>query len=526
MSIQLYSTKVHSMKEPLKITSTLLPDSERSNLIKVLFKIAPNAVYSSDLTSDVSVLVTNPSQSPNWLQSRKFRYIVQYRPDVLVIKYESVLSQYEAWLKGDDTDNNEERLLESFDRLQVFEGLQISVGRLDSTDSLEKLRDLVETRGGIILETLSNSSDVLITTVLEGKRYSKAKEWKIPVVSPDWCFDSVDRGAVLGFEYYELLCINGKGRRKDACDWTKYKNWKRKEKQDRSVRLAKRNARGVSKDKTDESGGERNLKVAKLDHQDRLWNSIMKDTRINSLHRSQSGFTGDDEGWKAEQRVDSESKNETHVEKTMVSTQRQEENSGEPLLFEGISFLLYGFNAEEEKILRAVLAEYRADIDDGKSSQVDYVIVNSDLDKKPSELPKGQVITEFAIERCIYFHKRSSLDQSSYWGNPLFFNRDGLIREFRSCMKLDINDQKVVVAITGFKGIDLSQFEKLLKGKLSRFFDFKEIFTKECELLIVADVKGDNTLKKLKMAKKWDVKLLDLKRFWIISKDIELSEAK
>lgn len=57
--------------KPIKITSTLLKDEERSKLIKVLEKIAPSSVYTGDLTSNVSILITNPAGSSDWLESRK-----------------------------------------------------------------------------------------------------------------------------------------------------------------------------------------------------------------------------------------------------------------------------------------------------------------------------------------------------------------------------------------------------------------------------------------------------------------------
>ena len=120
--------------KPIKITSTLLKDEERSKLIKVLEKIAPSSVYTGDLTSNVSILITNPAGSSDWLESRKYQYVAQYRPDVSIIKFETVLAFYKSWLDGttpgDWIDKSGIRF--NLDFQKPFDGLVISVSRLEA----------------------------------------------------------------------------------------------------------------------------------------------------------------------------------------------------------------------------------------------------------------------------------------------------------------------------------------------------------------------------------------------------------
>lgn len=510
----------------VKVTSTLLSESERSNLVKVLLKIAPGVTYSGDLTSDVIILVTNPTRSSEWLKSQKFQYVVQYRPEVRLLKYDSILSYYESWLKG-DKDTITPDIFDNIDKLRVFEGLRISISRLESkgNDFIQKIKDLVEQHGGSVSESLANNSDVLITIDPAGRRYKKAKEWGIPVVSPDWCFDSVDRGAALGFEYYKLTAKGSKGHKEDACDWNKFTEWKKNQADASMIKKAKENARKNKRMKDEEFDDERELKVAKMDHQDQLWNSIMKIATVNKNHQSQND---NDDGWNDDQEIaadDLQSSNEFNEKGTfMLSTQKQSKEDGnttEPLLFQGLKFGIYGFSTDEDKILRVVLTDYGAKtIDKSESNEYDYLLVSSAIDSSPNNvygnLSADRIISEFGIERCIYYHQRKYLDEDRNWITPIYIKPDIGINEFRKLVNLPMTNKKINVAITGFQGIEASHIRKILVKKLSRFILFNEIFKSNSELLIIADIQGTNTRKKIKMASLWKTKMLDLQKFWKI----------
>ncbi|VEU24170.1 DEKNAAC105423 [Brettanomyces naardenensis] len=505
----------------MKITSTLLTETERSNLVKILAKILPCATYSSDLTSDVTILVANPSRSSDWLQSRKFQYVVQYRPEVSIVKYEGILTCYEGWLRGEEDDSTKgDGILDSLTSVDVFEGLKVSISRLNESldsESVDKLKELVEKHGGQVSESLSSDSDVLVSTIPEGRRYTKAKEWEIPIVSPDWCFDSVDRGSALGFKYYTLVKKYGKGRKSDSCDWDKLKAWREKDEEDRNIRRAKleaalegkRTGKRKSeneKKKKGEDYEERDLKVAKIDVKDRIWNSIMREASIGKVREGD----GEDDGWETEQKVglgeaETGSNEFKLLDRGMISSQNQEhpKRESDPLLFSGLKFSLYGFKEEEERILRVVLKEYGGIVAAG--GEVDYVIISSEKNEDPNL--GGRVITEFGIERCIYYHGRKALEDEK-WSRPIFLRSDVEVSDFREALGLEKVDKKIQVAITGFKGIDLSEIERILRKKLVKGFEFCEMFNRECEMLIVGEDGGDSSVRKVRMGRKWGVRMV------------------
>jgi len=512
-------------KQPIKVTSTLLKDEERSKLINVLEKIAPTAVYTGDLTSSVSILITNPAGSSDWLRSRKYQYVVQFRPDVSIITLETVLAFYKLWLdgsaSGDWIDKNGISI--TLDSQKPFDGLLISVSRLKVRGDafIQKIKRVIERGGGKVTESLSNHSDVLVTDDPNGRRYLTAKEWGIPVVSPDWCFDSAERHAALAFKYYELVKKCGKGRRVDACNWESVMKWKKKRMDDEQLRLARRK-RPLKEDGTGDE--EKELKVARLDFQDTLWNSIMKDSQVSSLSQVDGDY---DDNWGPEQKVIISTQTSSNASgsnpSTLMSTQKelQEEiKKSEEIfssLFRNLSFALYGFNSRQEETLKIILKVYGANIVKlgGSSNTPDYVIFFSELDHKVANIQdsSSRVITEYAIERCIYFRSIDCLKEETYWVNPIFIDSSATIESFRENFSLP-QGGKVAIAITGFKEIDLSQYQRILTKKLFNFVDFNETFTKQCDLLVIADIHGLNTLKKIRIAKLWDVHMISLRNFW------------
>lgn len=509
--------------KPIKITSTLLKDEERSKLIKVLEKIAPSSVYTGDLTSNVSILITNPAGSSDWLESRKYQYVAQYRPDVSIIKLETVLAFYKSWLDGttpgDWIDKSGIRL--NLDFQKPFDGLVISVSRLEARGEsfIQKIKHTITRGGGNFTESLSNHSDVLVTDDPNGRRYMTAKEWGIPIVSPDWCFDSAERCAALGFKYYELKGKGSKGRRVDACNWEFVAAWQKKRREDEQLRLAK-GKRPLKDDGPDDE--EKELKVARLDLRNTLWDSVMKDSQVSSLSQEENKY---DDNWGPEQKViiSTQTRALNSKQSTLMSTQQElkeerKNNTEESLpLLKELSFALYGFDSEKVKILEIILKEYGASIFElaDVSHSLDYVIAFSELDHKIPNIEDRpvQVITEYAVERCIYFRNTDTLKEAGYWCRPIFIDSSVTIEKFRENFSLP-KGGKVNVAITGFKDIDLSQFQRILRNKLSSFIYFSENFSKQCDLLVIADIHGLNTLKKVRMAKKWEISMMSLSNFW------------
>lgn len=223
------------------LTSTSLTQKQSDKLISYVEQhLKGNLKYSADLNQEVSFLVIDSNDRKKyWMKSKKFMYVVSYRPDVTVIDYSQLV----------------EKKINPFKLMQIkpFENLIISLCRLED-DLMKKTTEAIEQNGGIVKHHLTDDTDVMISMVPEGKRYEACVEWGIHVVSPDWCYDSIDRGLPLNTYYYKLqqsvtnyvtkLNFENEednigsevvvktyrlGRRDQACDWNKLTEWRNKE---------------------------------------------------------------------------------------------------------------------------------------------------------------------------------------------------------------------------------------------------------------------------------------------------------
>ncbi|ODV83426.1 hypothetical protein CANARDRAFT_30040 [[Candida] arabinofermentans NRRL YB-2248] len=501
----------------VKLTSTGLSSSERSTLVKLLAKLYPNAVYSSDLTSDVSCLVLNTAKG-DWINSNKYQYVVENRPDIVLIEFETLLDTFEKWLKAEEASKD----IFELKTMRAFENMNISLSRLPKKQ-LDQITRLVSKKGGNVSESMTNLTSVLITTSNEGKRYEKAIEWGIPVVTPDWCFDSSERGAALNTKYYILSRQNDKGRRQDACNWERLEEWKAEQEKKQALIHAQSlvekkrkidQVNGVSE--TSKNGSEeKDMKVTKVD-KGSLWDSIMGDIKISNLSQM-----NDDANWESNQDEALEDPDEiANKEWTMgknVGTDKKAKRS----LFEGLIFKLQGFDYIESRILKRVVSDYSGEVttDDLDSDNTNhYLLVSSKLNEVEAS---GRVITELAIERCLFLNK---LVFDDYWSKPFII--PSTLTSSNMYAKLDICEaeesskhKKVQVCITGFMGIELTHLERLLKSKLTEVVQLNELFNKSCELLIFNDSLAKSRLtenEKLKLGARWGIKCLGVSKLWKI----------
>jgi len=89
-------------------------------------------------------------------------------------------------------------------RCPALLGVTVSVSQLNKADK-ELLRKSVETHGGVYSGALEmDKTTVLVCTSSTGDKYSHAKKWKIPCVTSQWVFDSIERGYCLNTEAYRV----------------------------------------------------------------------------------------------------------------------------------------------------------------------------------------------------------------------------------------------------------------------------------------------------------------------------------
>lgn len=89
-------------------------------------------------------------------------------------------------------------------RCPALRGLAISVSQLNRKDK-ELLRKSIESHGGTYSPALDmDSTTILIAARPDGDKYRYARKWKIPCLSLDWVFDSIEKGHCLPTDKYRV----------------------------------------------------------------------------------------------------------------------------------------------------------------------------------------------------------------------------------------------------------------------------------------------------------------------------------
>ena len=83
-------------------------------------------------------------------------------------------------------------------------GLMLTVSQMGKKDK-ELLKKAIESHGGHYSGQLDmESTQILIISKPEGDKYKYARKWKIPCISSDWVFDSIEKGYCLHTQGYRV----------------------------------------------------------------------------------------------------------------------------------------------------------------------------------------------------------------------------------------------------------------------------------------------------------------------------------
>ncbi|OUM54315.1 hypothetical protein BVG19_g3686 [[Candida] boidinii] len=532
------------------ITSTSLTASQRSNLTKILNKLYPKQInYFDDLIQDINILIINTNSEDNlnsdeiigkfeyeklsppvYPQSKKFQYVIKYRPEILIISYNSILIEYNSWINGESI-----KPLNELPILKIFENLLISISRLNENLTMI-LRDLVESHGGKLSTSLNSNTFALITNLQKGKRYEMSIKWEIPVVSPDWVIDSVEREGLLFFNYYRLVRENGKGFKDDACDWSALREFKKKRSEDQKVANALKKRKLSDPEDEEEAANderddenkeqERSMRVSKkiLNQNENVWTSIMnniKTTNDNTDKNDDDDLNQDK--FKVEKFFPVDQEENSNSNKFEIDANDNNNNNSNEL-FQGLKFKFFKFDSKQSKILSKVIKSHKGEIceedsdSDSDSDSVITIINSSKVTKDDLENITRDVITEFGIERCLYYNK---LLFDNKWSKPLLFKYDN-INEIRNHLGLIENNEIINICITEFKGIELTHLIKLISTN-SKLVKYNEILNKKRDLLIVnfnSNNYNSNKIneiynnEKIKFCQIWKIKCISIETFF------------
>lgn len=451
-----HSITMHSRKPFLGLTfcCTGVETTTRNEIMRIIESMG--GVQHLDLMTDVQYLIVGNRKT------QKYQFCIKNRLDIKYLTKDAVFKIHEQWLTGDD---DVEKLLDEH-KLPIFSEISVCFSRVEMSQSHIKhllnssfrrtreeqfserllLRQFTQ-NGGVAKDSLLNHQDCMISADPRGTRYNKAKEWGIPVIHPVWIIDSIIRGAALDYNDY-LLTNDMEELYENGCNvWLKLASEEKRPATRQSIRQPIEGPKKLNRGKKTE-----------------IWNSIMDHTNY------------DRKGLMADKTWDEESDSENNEEIEIV---KPVETKGRSSLFLGFKFLLVGFTARESDLLsggiEAFQGEITADIND---TTMTHIIVpankGSDTSNLLRTIPNGiklmvtsgdiKVVTEFFIERCI-FYKKVVLDR---WGQPI----KGLINSSR----------KFKVSTSGFTGIELLHIEKLTKFLN---FEYCESFSEQRDLLIL-----------------------------------------
>jgi topoisomerase (DNA) II binding protein 1 len=88
-------------------------------------------------------------------------------------------------------------------------GLTLTVSQMGRKEK-ELLKRSIEGHGGTYTGQLDmDLTQILIVSKPEGDKYKYAKKWKIPCISQEWVFDSIEKGYCLHTEGYRIENTRG-----------------------------------------------------------------------------------------------------------------------------------------------------------------------------------------------------------------------------------------------------------------------------------------------------------------------------
>lgn len=178
----------------LVITTTGFDKQEKTSLQTKVERMA--GIYSNNFHEGVTHLVVKSVGSK--------KYIVAMEKEMPVMTGEWIHSVWEAVNKDfrEDIIATDEQFLSH--NCPPLYGLTICLSQISRKDK-EVLRKLISDNGGIYSPSLEmDKTHVLILPAAEGEKYNYAKNWRIHCLSPEWVYDSIQKGYAMDMENYKV----------------------------------------------------------------------------------------------------------------------------------------------------------------------------------------------------------------------------------------------------------------------------------------------------------------------------------
>ncbi|KAG5519873.1 hypothetical protein PMAC_000150 [Pneumocystis sp. 'macacae'] len=418
------------------VCCTSIPSEIKTDLALKASKLG--AVYTQDLTSQVTHLIAGKLNT----------------------------MKYKVGFNG-NLDSSKSAKFEKKHILPPFYNLLICVTNIPAEQRSEIEKKIIYF-GGKYTPDLTKDSTHLIATHASGRKYEFGIKWGIKVISPEWFWQSIERGACLEEHFFDLHMAPeelGKGA------WFPMQENKKGENKQMSIK--------------------KKIKKIKLDLS-QVWDNI-----VNENH---------------------DSENNTFKEtNNLISTNMTQdtENKGLNGMFFGLYFYAWVFDSRETKILENIIKSHDGiwckTIDDFPDTSVHiYIIVSHNLPRfEFPDISKGCFVTEWWIERCL--HSKKFIEPSEHF----------LCKPLPCSFPLE-SMQNFSICLTGFSGVDLLHISKLIVLLGSKYY---ESLNRKRDLLIY-NSKSKKSRKYIK-AKDWNIKIVTEDWLWEVVKQgkfIDLNE--
>ncbi|CAR29707.1 hypothetical protein ZYGR_0AD03910 [Zygosaccharomyces rouxii] len=423
------------------------------NISKKIVKLG--GFFNRDLTLQVNVLVIGKTKD-----TKKYKFAVRHRQDIIFVSTESVESIYQRWLAGEELSGALD-LLRSRYSLPPLDGVYVFIGRVDDQIcTLQRLEQLCYLQGCFKCNSTHFTKDcqtksqgtlvVFVSDSLDGIRVKAAMELGIPIIHPKWVLDCHKRNALLEFDPYYLLETIEPGTTLDQIGINSCDCWDS---------LAE--PISVIRDPTTNSVTRTNPRIKFKPQGDKLWRRAMSNAPQLSLSSPTSA--------PITPQLPKEEIEESNL---------HEKDSTVHYIFQDITFNIDSkFSQHHATILQKVI-EQQAGILSKDSAQYHIIPSNCPIEGIDSH----GVVTEFFIERCLHYKKL--IDPPDSWCKPFLRSLNVILKPSQSLLH-DNKSNFLKVSITGFKGVELLHLTKILKIMEPLGIKFTEYLNSSTDLLLI-----------------------------------------
>ncbi|QHS74164.1 protein kinase activating protein DPB11 [Saccharomyces paradoxus] len=477
---------------PTAINNEILSKKISKKIIKL------GGIFSKDLTRQVNVLVVGSTTNTN-----KFKFAVKHRFDIIFVDIQAIDDIYQLWLSGENilpdpsmlkmTGSTHEMLKILYQRFsyKYMQNFNIFIGRINDTkttsiDSLVRsIRKLgcsnYNYQNFVIKDTSSHNDDdqdqngqisIFVTDTLSGARVNAAIDQNLPIVHFKWVLDCQRRNALLPYDPYYLLPkikdlpFDSIG--SNSCDcWDKINTTFPTNIDVQSFLLPQQSSSTLTPSLPKTSFLLNKFKPKG----EKIWDkamSLQQHSKTNFSVLGQSSLS--------------------------INNNQEDLNDKVTLIFNNCTFVIHhNFPANHRSILTKIIVQNGGKIEAsylGGVYEHSYYIIPSDkaLDSF-NDLPdfiddNDGLVTEFFIERCLYYQKL--LHPIDSWSKPFLSTTDFQVSSSSKLLHHDISPSPFLnVTITGFSGVELLHLTKILSLLKPMGINYVEYLNKSTDILLI-----------------------------------------